>query len=230
MSIHFKNDWELLLQPEFSQSYYTKLHKFLFNEYKTKRIFPQMYDIFNAFHYTSYKDTKVCILGQDPYHGANQAHGLCFSVKPEVSIPPSLKNIYKELNQDIHCPIPSHGYLKHWADQGVLMLNAVLTVRSGEAASHRGQGWENFTDHVLTMLNDREQPVVFILWGAFAQSKIPMITNNRHYIIQSPHPSPLSAHRGFFGSQPFSKANSFLISNEISPIDWSIPPLEVTNS
>jgi uracil-DNA glycosylase len=223
MSIQFDNDWEPLLQPEFQKDYYLKLRQFLISEYKTRAIYPGMYDIFNAFKYTSYSGTKVCIIGQDPYHGPHQAHGLCFSVKPEVSVPPSLQNIYKELNSDLGCPIPNHGYLKHWTDEGVLLLNAVLTVRAGQAASHRGMGWETFTDHVITLLNAREDPVVFILWGAFAQSKAAMITAPQHFIIKSPHPSPLSANRGFFGSKPFSKANAFLESIGKSPVDWAIP-------
>ena len=225
MSINFKNDWEEPLQEEFKKDYYQNLRKFLIREYKTRTIYPNMYDIFNAFHYTSYADTKVCIIGQDPYHGPGQAHGLSFSVKPEVSTPPSLVNIYKELQSDLGCTIPNHGYLKKWTEEGVLLLNAVLTVRAGQAASHRGMGWEQFTDHVIELLNARHDPVVFILWGAFAQSKIPMITNPAHCIIKSPHPSPLSANRGFFGSRPFSRTNAFLESVGKTPIDWQIDPL-----
>jgi uracil-DNA glycosylase len=201
------------------------LRQFLIEEYRNQCVFPHIDDIFNAFHYTSYSDTKVCIIGQDPYHGADQAHGLCFSVKPHVSVPPSLQNIYKELASDLGCTIPNHGYLVKWADQGVLMLNAVLTVRAGQAASHRKQGWENFTNYVITSLNHHSQPIVFILWGAFAQSKQSLITNPDHYIIKSAHPSPLSAHRGFFGSHPFSQTNQFLISNERKPVDWQIDSL-----
>lgn len=225
MGIHFNNDWESPLQEEFKKDYYQNLRKFLIREYKTQTVYPNMYDIFNAFHYTSYSETKVCIIGQDPYHGPNQAHGLSFSVKPEVSTPPSLVNIYKELHSDLGCTIPNHGYLKKWTDQGVLLLNAVLTVRAGQAASHRGMGWEHFTDHVIELLNARQDPVVFILWGAFAQSKIPMITNPIHHIIKSPHPSPLSASRGFFGSRPFSQTNAFLESIGKTPIDWQIDPI-----
>ncbi len=225
MGIHFNNDWESPLQEEFKKDYYQNLRKFLIREYKTQTVYPNMYDIFNAFHYTSYSGTKVCIIGQDPYHGPNQAHGLSFSVKPEVSTPPSLVNIYKELHSDLGCTIPNHGYLKKWTDQGVLLLNAVLTVRAGQAASHRGMGWEHFTDHVIELLNARQDPVVFILWGAFAQSKIPMITNPIHHIIKSPHPSPLSASRGFFGSRPFSQTNAFLESIGKTPIDWQIDPI-----
>lgn len=225
VGIHFKNDWEEPLQQEFTKDYYLNLRHHLIQEYKTHTIYPDMYDIFNAFHFTSYSGTKVCIIGQDPYHGPGQAHGLCFSVKPEVSIPPSLRNIYKELHDDLGCPIPNHGYLKHWTDEGVLLLNAILTVRAGQAASHHGLGWEHFTDQVIELLNAREKPVVFILWGSFAQSKIPMITNPQHAIIKSPHPSPLSANRGFFGSKPFSRANHFLEQVGIEPVDWAIPPL-----
>lgn len=225
MGIHFKNDWEEPLHEEFKKDYYQKLRQFLIREYKTRTIYPNMYDIFNAFHYTSFENTKVVIIGQDPYHGPGQAHGLCFSVKPDVAIPPSLRNIYKELHDDLGCPIPNHGCLIHWTHEGVLLLNAVLTVRAGQAASHRGHGWEEFTDHVIRMLNQREKPVVFILWGAFAQSKIPMITAPQHYIIKSPHPSPLSASRGFFGSRPFSKTNDFLRMVGEEPIDWAIPPI-----
>lgn len=228
LGISFANDWEEPLRPEFSKDYYLKLRRFLIKEYKTQTVYPDMYDIFNAFHYTSYSDTKVCIIGQDPYHGPNQAHGLAFSVKPGVDIPPSLRNIYKELHDDLGCPIPNHGCLTHWTEEGVLLLNAVLTVRAGQAASHRGKGWEQFTDQVIRILNQREKPVVFILWGAFAQSKIPMITNPNHFIIKSPHPSPLSANRGFFGSRPFSKCNDFLTSVGIEPVDWTIPPIEET--
>ena len=228
MGISFANDWEEPLQEEFKKDYYRKLHQFLISEYRSRTIYPNMYDIFNAFHYTSYSGTKVCIIGQDPYHGPGQAHGLSFSVKPEVKIPPSLQNIYKELHDDLGCPIPNHGYLKHWTDEGVLLLNAVLTVRAGQAASHRGMGWEEFTDQVIRLLNLREDPVVFILWGSFAQSKIPMITGPQHFIIKSPHPSPLSASRGFFGSKPFSRTNDFLRSIGKEPVDWAIPPLSKT--
>lgn len=226
MSVIFNNDWNYLLKEEFIKDYYLSLRQFLIKEYRSQLIYPHMNDIFNAFHYTSYADTKVCIIGQDPYHGVNQAHGLCFSVKPDISIPPSLKNIYKELANDLGCTIPTHGCLKKWAKQGVLMLNAVLTVRAGQAASHRKKGWECFTDHVITLLNNHPNPIVFILWGAFAQSKQALITNSHHYIIKSAHPSPLSAHRGFFGSKPFSQANNFLINTKRQPIDWQVDPLE----
>ena len=218
----FKNDWQGLLEDELKKDYYLKLRKFLINEYRTKTIYPDMYDIFNALHYTPYGDVKVVILGQDPYHGYNQAHGLSFSVKPGVPAPPSLMNIYKELNSDIGCYIPNNGYLKKWADQGVMLLNTALTVRAGEANSHRNIGWEHFTDKIISLLDDREDPIVFILWGSNAQSKMNIIKNSRHHIIKSPHPSPLSAHRGFFGSKPFSKANTFLTSIGKEPIDWQI--------
>ncbi|HHW55852.1 MAG: uracil-DNA glycosylase [bacterium] len=216
------NDWHDYLAAEFEKEYYRKLRQFLIQEYRTRTIYPDMYDIFNALHYTSYKDTKVVILGQDPYHGPNQAHGLCFSVKPGVQPPPSLQNIFKELQADLGCYIPNNGYLKKWADQGVMLLNTVLTVRAGQPNSHKNMGWENFTDKVISLLNEREDPMVFILWGSHAQSKLTIITNPHHYIIKSPHPSPYSAHRGFFGSKPFSKANNFLISIGKEPIDWQI--------
>jgi uracil-DNA glycosylase len=220
-----KNDWQDLLQKEFKKDYYLKLRKFLIQEYRTKTIYPDMYDIFNALHYTAYKDVKVVILGQDPYHGPNQAHGLSFSVKPGVPAPPSLVNIYKELNNDLGCYIPNNGYLKKWTDQGVMLLNTVLTVRAGEANSHKNKGWEHFTDKVISLLNEREEPIVFILWGRNAQSKLSIITNPKHYIIKSVHPSPLSASRGFFESKPFSKTNDFLTSIGKEPIDWQIDNL-----
>lgn len=218
----FENDWEVLLRTEMEKEYYQKLRGFLINEYKTKIIYPDMFSIFNALHYTSYRDTKVVILGQDPYHGPNQAHGLAFSVNPGVRIPPSLLNIYKELKTDLGCYIPNNGYLKKWADQGVLLLNTSLTVRASDANSHSKIGWEIFTDYVIRMLNKREEVVIFILWGNNAKSKIRLITNSRHYIIKSVHPSPLSANRGFFGSRPFSKANQILESLEKKAIDWQI--------
>lgn len=217
-----KNDWQNLLEEEFNKDYYLKLRKFLINEYKIKTIYPDKYHIFNALHYTEYKNVKVVILGQDPYHGPNQAHGLSFSVKPGVPTPPSLKNIYKELHSDLGCYIPNNGYLKKWADQGVMLLNTVLTVKAGAANSHKNIGWEHFTDKIISILNDREEPIVFILWGRNAQSKLKIIKNSRHYIIKSVHPSPLSAHRGFLGSKPFSQANEFLISIGKEPIDWQI--------
>jgi uracil-DNA glycosylase len=223
MSVQLKNDWQKYLKDEFSKDYYINLRKFLVHEYKTQCIYPDMYDIFNSLHYTSYTDTKVVIIGQDPYHEPNQAHGLCFSVKPGTDIPPSLQNIYKEMQDDIGCYIPNNGYLVSWATQGVLMLNAVLTVRAHRAASHKGKGWEQFTDNIITLLNQSAAPIVFILWGAYAQSKSPLITNPIHLILKSTHPSPLSANRGFFGSKPFSKTNAFLLANDRVPINWQIP-------
>lgn len=217
-----KNDWAPLLEEEFSKPYYLQLRKMLRNEYQTRVIYPDMYDIFNALHFTSFSDTKVVIIGQDPYHGPGQAHGLSFSVKPGVGIPPSLQNIYKELQSDLGCYIPNHGYLAEWTKQGVLMLNAVLTVRAGIPNSHKGLGWEMFTDRVIERLNERETPVVFILWGKFAQQKQELITASRHYIIKSPHPSPFSANRGFFGSKPFSRANEILKKMGKQEIDWQI--------
>lgn len=220
-----KNDWADHLNEEFAKPYYQQLRQFLIREYRTTTVYPDMYDIFNALHYTPYSEVKVCILGQDPYHGPGQAHGLSFSVKPGVPAPPSLQNIFRELENDLGCPPPNHGCLEHWARQGVLLLNTVLTVRHGQAASHRGCGWEQFTDRVIEVLNARPQPVVFILWGRHAQAKVPMIDRSRHGIIASPHPSPLSAHSGFFGSRPFSRANAFLQERGIAPVDWAIPSI-----
>lgn len=222
MAATFENDWEELLKEEFEKEYYKKLRMFLIQEYKTRVIYPDMYNIFNALHYTSYKDVKVVILGQDPYHGPNQAHGLSFSVKPGVPAPPSLVNIYKELKEDLGCYIPNNGYLKKWADQGVLLLNTALTVRGGEANSHKGIGWEIFTDNIINLLNIRKDPIVFILWGNNAISKEKLITNSNHHIVKSTHPSPLSASRGFFGSRPFSKTNEFIKSTGKDSIDWQI--------
>lgn len=216
------NDWKDLLKDEFEKEYYKKLRKFLIEEYNTKTVYPDKNDIFNALKFTSYKNTKVLILGQDPYHGPNQSHGLAFSVKKGVKIPPSLKNIYKELHNDLGCYIPNNGYLKSWADQGVLLLNTVLTVRAHEPNSHKNKGWEIFTDKIISLLNEREDPVIFILWGNPAIAKTKLITNSRHYVIKSAHPSPLSASRGFFWSKPFSKANNFLNSINKTPINWQI--------
>jgi uracil-DNA glycosylase len=221
-----KNDWAPLLEQEFSKPYYLQLRKFLIEEYRTRTIYPDMYDIYAALHLTSFSQVKAVILGQDPYHGPGQAHGLSFSVKPGIPIPPSLQNIYKELHDDLGCPIPNHGYLQKWAEQGVLLLNAVLTVRAGIPNSHRGKGWEIFTNKVISVLNEREQPVVFILWGKNAQEKLELIDTSKHFIIQSAHPSPFSAHRGFFGSRPFSKANAFLKKIGVEEIDWRIPDIE----
>lgn len=219
----FFNDWAELLNDELKEPYYQELRKFLIDEYSTKKIFPNMYDIFNALHFTSYAATKVVILGQDPYHEPGQAHGLSFSVLPDVPPPPSLINIFKELRDDLGCFIPNNGCLKPWAEQGVLLLNTVLTVRAHAANSHRGHGWEIFTDKIIRLLNDHERPIAFILWGRPARSKKSMITNPRHFIIESAHPSPLSASGGFFGSRPFSKVNNFLKSIGEQPIDWQIP-------
>lgn len=218
----FKNSWAQLLNEELEKDYYKTLREFLLEEYKSKVIYPNPYDIYNALNYTDYKDLKAVILGQDPYHGPNQAHGLAFSVKPGVRIPPSLLNMYKELKSDLGCFIPNNGYLEKWAREGVLLLNTSLTVRKGEANSHSKIGWERFTDHIIELLNQREDPIVFILWGNNAIKKEKLITNDRHFIIKSVHPSPLSASRGFFGSKPFSKTNEFLISIGKKPIDWQI--------
>ena len=223
--IIFNNDWPGLLNDEFNQAYYQELRQFLIKEYRTKTTYPDMHDIFNALHYTAYKDIKVVILGQDPYHGPNQAHGLSFSVQPGIAPPPSLVNIFKELQSDLNCYTPNNGFLKKWSDQGVLLLNTALTVVAGQANSHRNIGWETFTDKVITLLNERQDPIVFILWGNNALSKANLITNSNHNIITSPHPSPLSAYRGFFGSRPFSKANYFLSAIEKTPIDWQIENL-----
>ena len=218
-------DWLEALKDEFKKDYYKQLFEKVNEEYRTRLIFPPANDIFNAFHLTPLKDVKVVILGQDPYHGNNQAHGLCFSVKPEVEIPPSLVNIYKELHDDLGCTIPDHGYLVKWAKQGVLMLNTVLPVRAHQANSHRGIGWEEFTDAAIRVLNTQDRPIVFILWGRPAQMKKAMLNNPKHLILEAPHPSPLSSYRGFFGSRPFSKTNQFLEANGVEPIDWQIDEL-----
>lgn len=216
------NDWLEPLKPEFSKPYYRKLYQTVNEEYRTHQIFPPADDIFNAFALTPLHEVKVVILGQDPYHGEGQAHGLCFSVKPDVDIPPSLVNIYKELQDDCGCDIPNNGYLTKWAKQGVLLLNTVLTVRAHQANSHRGIGWEEFTDAAIRVLNEQDRPMVFILWGRPAQMKKSMLTNPKHLILESPHPSPLSAYRGFFGSRPFSRTNKFLKEHGIKEIDWQI--------
>ena len=218
-------DWLEALKDEFKKDYYKQLFEKVNEEYRTRLIFPPANDIFNAFHLTPLKDVKVVILGQDPYHGNNQAHGLCFSVKPEVEIPPSLVNIYKELHDDLGCTIPDHGYLVKWAKQGVLMLNTVLTVRAHQANSHRGIGWEEFTDAAIRVLNTQDRPIVFILWGRPAQMKKAMLNHPKQLILEAPHPSPLSSYRGFFGSRPFSKTNQFLEANGVEPIDWQIDEL-----
>ncbi len=217
-----QNDWLDALKPEFVKPYYKKLFQFVSEEYNTRQVFPPSDDIFNAFHFTPLSQVKVVIIGQDPYHDVGQAHGLCFSVKPGVEIPPSLVNIYKELEDDLGCYIPNNGYLTKWAKQGVLMLNTVLTVRAHMANSHRGKGWEEFTDAAIRALNEQDRPIVFILWGKPAQMKESMLNNPKHLILKAPHPSPLSAYRGFFGSKPFSKTNQFLKQNGYDPIDWQI--------
>ncbi|WP_373868072.1 uracil-DNA glycosylase [Halobacillus andaensis] len=217
----FINDWADVLGSELEKDYYTNLREYLKKEYGTHRVFPNMYDIFAAFQRTSYENTKVVILGQDPYHEEGQAHGYSFSVPKGVKVPPSLKNIYKELQEDMGVEPPNHGNLEAWADEGVLLLNNVLTVRAHEAHSHKGAGWEKLTDRVIELLNQRERPLVFILWGRPAQKKAASVDQDKHCIIQSPHPSPLSAYRGFFGSRPFSRANEFLEEVKEKPIDWS---------
>ena len=214
--------WANALKGEFSKDYYKKLFQTVGAEYKTHTIYPPADDIFTAFHFTPLEQVKVVILGQDPYHEPGQAHGLCFSVKPEVSIPPSLVNIYKELEDDLGCYIPNNGYLEKWARQGVLMLNTVLTVRAHQANSHKEIGWEQFTDAAIKVLAEQDRPMVFILWGRPAQRKKEMIHNPKHLVLMSAHPSPLSAYRGFFGSHPFSRTNEYLEENGLAPIDWQI--------
>ncbi|CAM3724546.1 uracil-DNA glycosylase [Cohnella lubricantis] len=226
MAVVFDNEWGPLLQPELDKPYCQKLRMQLEEEYRDRTVYPDRHHIFQALHLTSYEDAKVVILGQDPYHGAGQAHGLSFSVLPGVRTPPSLQNIYKELRDDLGCAVPSHGFLEHWARQGVLLLNAVLTVREGEPNSHRKLGWETFTTAVIAALNERERPLAFILWGRNAQEKAAFIDRERHLVIESAHPSPLSARNGFFGSKPFSRANAFLKANGLAEIDWPVPELE----
>ena len=217
------NDWLPCIKQEFTKPYYKELYTFVKHEYDTRIIYPPAEDIFNAFHFTPLSKVKVMILGQDPYHNENQAHGLSFSVLPtQKDIPPSLVNIYQELHDDLGCYIPNNGYLKKWADQGVLLLNTVLTVRAHQANSHQGKGWEQFTDAVIEAVNAQDRPIVYLLWGRPAQSKIPMLTNSKHLILKAPHPSPLSAYRGFFGCRHFSQANAFLEKNGIEPIDLQI--------
>lgn len=218
-----KNDWAPLLEDEFRKPYYLRLRQFLIEEYRTRTVYPDKYDIFNALHYTPYSEVKVVLLGQDPYHGPGQAHGLSFSVRPGIPAPPSLQNMLKELHDDLGCRMPNNGCLIPWALQGVLLLNTVLTVRAGQANSHRGMGWETFTDRIISLLNERDRPVVFLLWGSHAQSKLSLIDTSRHPVICAPHPSPLSAHRGFFGSRPYSRANRYLEDLGERPIDWQLP-------
>ncbi|EUJ24687.1 uracil-DNA glycosylase [Listeria grandensis FSL F6-0971] len=223
--IQLGNDWDALLQEEFSKDYYLNLREFLKVEYGNERVYPDMYDIFNALKYTAYQDTKVVILGQDPYHGAGQAHGMSFSVKPGVRTPPSLVNMYKELADDVGLQIPNNGYLLPWAKQGVLLLNTVLTVREGKPNSHANHGWELLTDTIISLLDQKTEPVVFLLWGNNAKSKQVLLHNPNHLILTSVHPSPLSANRGFMGCQHFSKANRYLATNGEQTIDWQIPNL-----
>ena len=221
------NDWLAAISPEFQKPYYKDLYQFVKKEYSENVVYPPSEDIFNAFHYTNLTDVKVLLLGQDPYHNVNQAHGLSFSVLPsQREIPPSLQNIYKELKEDMGCYIPNNGYLKKWADQGVLLLNTVLTVRAHQANSHRGIGWEEFTDAAIRILNEQDRPIVFILWGKPAQMKKSMLNNKKHLILTAPHPSPLSAYRGFFGCKHFSRANEFLVANGETPIDWQIANID----
>lgn len=220
--VQFNNSWDILLKDEFQKPYYLNLRKFLVQEYKTQTIYPNMNNIFNALKYTDYKDVKVVILGQDPYHQPNQAHGLCFSVLKGINPPPSLQNMYKEIHAEYGYPIPTHGELTYWAKQGVLMMNTVLTVRESQPNSHKGMGWEIFTDNVITILNQRPEPMVFLLWGANARAKKKIITNPNHLVLESAHPSPLSAYNGFFGNGHFKKANEFLKSKGIQEIDWQI--------
>lgn len=221
------NDWLASISEEFKKPYYQELYKFVREEYNTRVIYPPADDIFSALHLTPLSQVKVVILGQDPYHNEHQAHGLSFSVLPEQKeLPPSLQNIYKELQDDCGCYIPNNGYLEKWAKQGVLLLNTVLTVRAHQAASHQGKGWEKFTDAIIQAVNAQDRPIVYLLWGRPAQSKVPMLTNPKHLILTAPHPSPLSAYRGFFGCRHFSQANAFLKDNGVSPIDWQIENID----
>lgn len=220
--VNIGNDWDLILEGEFQKEYYRKLRNFIAHEYQTQTVYPDMYDIFNALKYTPYHKVKVVILGQDPYHGPNQAHGLCFSVKKGVTPPPSLQNIFQELKQDVGCHIPSHGELTKWTTEGVLLLNTVLTVRRGQANSHAGKGWEILTDEIIRKLNERKEPIVFLLWGKNAKAKMTLITNPQHLILSCSHPIPYSADYGFFGCRHFSKANAFLKEHGFTPIDWQI--------
>ena len=218
----FKNDWQEILQDEFEKDYYKDLRKLLIEEYKHYEIFPRAENIFNAFHYTAYKDLKVLILGQDPYHNVGQAHGLAFSVKDGVKIPPSLQNIYKELNSDLGIPIANTGYLKSWADEGIMLLNTTLTVRAHQPMSHAKIGWEIFTNAVIEKISEKKEPIVYILWGNHAKARKKFINNENHLIIEGVHPSPLSANKGFFGSKPFSRANEFLRERGVTPPSWRV--------
>lgn len=220
--VQIGNEWDEILKDEFQSDYYAQIHETLKQEYASHEIYPPMQDIFNALRYTSYSDVKAVLLGQDPYHGPGQAHGLCFSVRPGVAPPPSLQNIFKELQSDMGLPAPHSGCLIPWAKEGVLMLNTTLTVRRGQANSHSKIGWTKFTDAIIQKLNDHEQPIVFLLWGSNARSKKALITNPNHLILETVHPSPLSAHQGFFGSRHFSQCNEFLMAHGIAPIDWTL--------
>lgn len=220
--VNIGNSWDNILKDEFEKEYYQELRRFLITEYRTRQIYPDMYDIFNALRYTSYEDVKAVIIGQDPYHQPGQAHGLCFSVKKGVRVPPSLVNIFRELNQDTGVAIPEHGCLTDWARSGVLLLNTILTVRRGSPLSHANMGWEILTDRIISLLNEREKPVVFILWGANAKAKKKLITESRHLVLEGAHPSPLGAHRGFWNGRYFSKTNEFLEKNGMKGIDWEI--------
>ncbi len=223
--VNIGNKWDEILKGEFESDYYKAIREFLKSEYSHHKIYPDMNDIFNSLKYADYDKIKVVIIGQDPYHEEGQAHGLSFSVKPGIAIPPSLQNIYKELNDDLGCYIPNNGYLESWAKQGVLLLNNVLTVRAHQANSHKTCGWEVFTDSIIKALNKREEPIVFLFWGACAKQKESYITNKNHYILKAPHPSPLSAYRGFFGCKHFSRTNEILIQNKMEPINWQIENL-----
>lgn len=220
-----KNDWAKVLSDEFQAPYFKELQLFLQEEYVQHAIYPPEDEVFSALALTSFADTKVVILGQDPYHGSGQAHGLSFSVKPGTAIPPSLRNMYKELASDIGCAVPDHGYLTSWAEQGVLLLNTVMTVREAMPNSHKGKGWERFTDRVIQALSERKEPVIFLLWGSHAQSKATLINTSRHVILSSAHPSPLSAYRGFFGSKPYSQVNEVLQRLGKRSIKWEIPAI-----
>lgn len=225
--VQLEPSWLAMLESEFEQPYMKALRSFLVKEKSTGvQIYPPGEQIFNALNTTPFEQVRVVILGQDPYHGPNQAHGLCFSVQPGVRIPPSLQNIYKELRDDLGVPVPAHGCLTHWAEQGVLLLNAVLTVQAGKANSHQNKGWERFTDRVIKLLNDRRQNLVFMLWGSYAQRKGDVIDRQRHLVLQAPHPSPLSAYRGFFGCRHFSQANQYLQQHGLQPVEWQLPPVE----
>jgi uracil-DNA glycosylase len=219
-----KTDWNPVLRGEFAKPYWQELQAFVAEERRCATVYPSHEDVFRALHLTPHAETKVLILGQDPYHGPGQAHGLCFSVRPGVAPPPSLVNIHKELQSDLGCPPPKHGNLEHWARQGVLLLNAVLTVRAHQPTSHRGKGWEQFTDEVIRVVNAKEERVVFVLWGGYARRKKALVDRSRHVVIESAHPSPLSAHNGFFGSRPFSRANAALVDAGRAPVDWCLPP------